>query len=572
MRRIAEVAWVLGFGLLSTVLVVHSGRDRGATFDEPYYIKEGLKSWRTGSNYTLLQAGAMPLPIDVQTGILYAWERHLGIEFDAVADCAKLLPVARLGTLPFWWLLLASAYLWGRLVGGQTGGDSGRKWGGRFAFALTAFEPNLVAHAGQATTDIAACGTLLFSLYVYEATRNLGRWGRVVWPGLAYGVALSAKASAMPFSPQLLLVLSVAHNPPPLAWKLAGVDWREFWRWAWRLVRELLSIGLIGWALMVAYCGCDWAPEPSAVEWVRTWPEGSAKSAGAWFFDHLRVFPNGLIALVQQTKHNFRGHGSYVLGEYHPRAVWYYFPVVLSIKLPLVLAWLFVARLLVWRFPGLGAWRDETAATPEAPAAYRTPLWAMLGVLLLFSLNCRVQLGVRLVFILVALLLVYLGASWPARRGLAARGLALAGLMLLHLPGAPDPLRFTNAAWGGPEAARTLLADSNSDWGQGLPELARWRAANLPPDEPLTVWYYGADPACLVSPFLLNQAHTVPEPSPEYLRRTCLNGRLAIGHSLLVACPVRKPEVLSLLEWVKGRRLIGRTSCFDVYDINDGAR
>ena len=44
-------------------------------------------------------------------------------------------------------------------------------------------------------------------------------------------------------------------------------------------------------------------------------------------------FSNAGDGIVQQVKHNIRGHGSYLLAQTDPRALWYYFPVVLTIKL-----------------------------------------------------------------------------------------------------------------------------------------------------------------------------------------------------------------------------------------------
>src|SRR5205807_1754176 len=104
-----------------------------------------------------------------------------------------------------------------------------------------------------------------------------------------------------------------------------------------------------------------------------------------WVADHLCVFSNAGEGLVRQIKHNMHGHGTYLLGESHPRALWYYFPVLLAIKLslPLLFAPLAVAAV---RARGLA----------------NCACLAVL-VLLLASLNFRVQIGIRLVLPLVAL-------------------------------------------------------------------------------------------------------------------------------------------------------------------------
>src|SRR5207245_1176379 len=56
----------------------------------------------------------------------------------------------------------------------------------------------------------------------------------------------------------------------------------------------------------------------------------------------------------------------------------------------------------------------------------------------------------------------------------------------------PHGLCYTNELWGGTRQGYLYLSDSNYDWGQGLPELARWQRHHR--DTPLEVWYFGSDP------------------------------------------------------------------------------
>jgi hypothetical protein len=57
----------------------------------------------------------------------------------------------------------------------------------------------------------------------------------------------------------------------------------------------------------------------------------------------------------------------------------------------------------------------------------------------------------------------------------------------------PDYIPFFNVAAGGWRGGAALLSDSNIDWGQELPALARWQRAH--PDRQLFLCYFGsADP------------------------------------------------------------------------------
>ena len=127
-RYLPDALWLLICGIASSAWCLSAGQQLGATFDEPIYVTRGLEAWRTGSHAGLLHLGTMPLPVDVQTLPLLLWERWRGLPFDPAADLEQILPVARAGTLVFWWLLLLYGMLAGRTLAGP--------WAGRLAVAL----------------------------------------------------------------------------------------------------------------------------------------------------------------------------------------------------------------------------------------------------------------------------------------------------------------------------------------------------------------------------------------------------------------------------------------------------
>src|SRR5262249_58404048 len=131
---------------------------------EPASVTEGLKRWRSGSTAGLMKLGTMPLPVDVQTLPLFAWETWRGRPIDPTAELHRVLPYARAATLLFWWLLLAHAWLAARALGGR--------WAGALAVAALACEPVLAAHAALATTDVAVTACLLALLYHFPANRH----------------------------------------------------------------------------------------------------------------------------------------------------------------------------------------------------------------------------------------------------------------------------------------------------------------------------------------------------------------------------------------------------------------
>jgi hypothetical protein len=557
---VVDLVWLLAFGLGSSVWCVTAAGRLSATFDEPVYVARGLDHWRSGSHAGLLQLGTMPLPPDVQTLPLYLAERWHGRPFDAAADLDRLLPWARAGTLLFWWLLLVHAWLAGRRLGGP--------WGGRLAVALLACEPSLLAHTALATTDIAITACLLALVYHFRTGREAGWPRRVGWPACWFAAALLAKASGLVFGPLCLIVvegerlLRKGTESEGLSTRGGGGDSvvSVLRRGYWLLAHDLIQIVGLGTVLVFLYCGTDWKPQPSFVAWAHQLPPDAYGRGMVWLSEHLCIFSNAGEGLVRQVKHNVHGHGVYLLGRTDPRSFWYYFPLVLTIKLS-------VPLLLV---PAVLA-----AVRPRALLN-----WAALAALalLVFSLTCRVQIGVRLILPLVGLAAVgvaagvveacrRLGPGWRAR--LLAGGVGL-GLLWTGASAAavwPQGLCYVNELWGGTRRGYTRVSDANYDWGQGLKDLARWQRRH--PDAPLDVWYFGSDPALERLPVRHLPLHVLPIKRPEDVLARVHGHYLAASTTFLYGLPADTPACRQANAFLRTCRPVARTPTFLIFDFTD---
>jgi hypothetical protein len=594
--------WLACCLLASSAWCLSAAQQLSATFDEPLYIERGLERWRSGSHAGLMKLGTMPLAIDWDTLPLYVYERWTATPIDPVRDLSRALPWARAAALAFWWLLLVYGWLAGRELTGP--------WGGRLAVAWLACEPNLLAHASLATTDIAVSACLLALAYHFRLGRSGCWWRRIGVPGIWFAATLLAKASGLVFGPLCLLAVGVERtwaaaerrrivaagtNPRFGAIETTGSRGAAVEKpmvsvaaprlyqlicflpagWRPRLnslaaprrstldeirssLRDIVHIAALGFALTLLYCGCDWRAEPSFVAWAQRLPEGRVHDAFVWFSEHLRIFSNAGEGLVRQVKHNMHGHhGSYLLGQTYPHPLWYYFPVALAIKLTLPLL---VAPILV------------------SLAARRNALnWALAAamVLFLFSLNCRVQIGIRLVLPLVCFLIVGIAPalvtlvrqSYGWQR--PAWAIAAAGTLLWTGTAAwrvwPEGLCYTNELWGGTANGYLCLSDSNYDWGQGVRELAAW-----PPShgvKQLDVWYFGTDPAVNAAPLRQLPLHLLPIARPEDVPAFVQARYLAVGTTLLYGTQLGSPGHRSAAEYLRGRQPIARTSTFLIYDM-----
>src|SRR5213076_3194197 len=75
-------------------------------------------------------------------------------------------------------------------------------WGGRAVVAALACEPNLLAHAALATTDVAVSACLLALVYHFHARRD-------GLPLFWFGAAVTAKASGLVFGGLCLLIVEL---------------------------------------------------------------------------------------------------------------------------------------------------------------------------------------------------------------------------------------------------------------------------------------------------------------------------------------------------------------------------
>ena len=442
--RAFVVAWFLVFAILSTVWCWSVAWTIGPTFDEPFYVRSGMRAWAEWNAHDLLELGTMPLPALEQT-LPLALAKALGF-LSADEDPLAWLAIARMGSGAFWWLLLGASYRLAAIYGGP--------WAGCLAVALVACEPILLGHAALAATDLPFAACLLQLLAVFRGRRDRVRWTSRLLPAACW-VALTflAKASALVFVPICLTAIE--------AERLFSGGWRPANAGSWRALRasalDLLAIGIVGMMLMFAVC------------------------------------PQAWLGIEFQISHNSVAAMRHLFGSVSPRGFALYFPATLVVKFGLPVLILLAVSLVLGR-------RDLSSGA----------LWAGL-CLLAATPQFRVQLGVRFV-LAIGVLLTIAGAialaRWHARQDALRQtgATAFAGLLVAASFASawmvwPNGLCFVNPLFGGTRDGYRVLSESNYDWGQGLPELLRWQKAHS--DAPLSLWYFGKDPAADASPFRL---------------------------------------------------------------------
>jgi 4-amino-4-deoxy-L-arabinose transferase-like glycosyltransferase len=407
------------------------------TLDEPTTLAAGME-WLDRHTYDLEPhhpplARVMSALGPYLTGERSQGHRHIFPEGYAIlfarGHYERVLALARAGILPFFWIAALSVYAWSRRAFGAAEAV--------MAVFLFTQLPAILAHAGQATTDLAVTafvGTTVAAALAWSARPSPRR---ALTAGAFLGLAVLSKFSALVFIPASLVAM--------LAWYLLAERPSSATLRALTVSRlHLLPLALAAAALVV-WAGYRFSYGPVS-------PAGIRLPAPELF--------EGIRHVVD---HNRSGHISYLLGERRQTGWWYFFPLALAVKTPLAFLALALGGAVV-------AVRQATAA--------RWPL-ACSAAVLLCALPSRINLGTRHVLaiyvglsIVAAVFAVDRLRSWPTRPATAGAVVVLilwltASVSISH----PDYLSYFNAAAG--REPERILVDSDLDWLQDLRRLAR---------------------------------------------------------------------------------------------------
>jgi hypothetical protein len=365
----------------------------------------------------------------------------------------RMLFLARLGMLPFLGLLLAVCAAWGVRVAGPSGAA--------LATLFAAANPNLLAHAGIAGTDLAPAACVAAAIFAWMRWREHPSLRRALLFGVAMALATVAKFSALVFLAPMLLLGEMLRLLLPR--QAPGTSDRAAIPWRHALV-GFAAAGVVVWAFYRFDVGTIWhhrIPVPA--------PE---------LFRGIKPF----------LEHATQGHPAFLLGELSRTGWWYYYFVALAVKTPLPILTLAV----------VGGVASIRAARGDERWTALIPLVGVVAVMVV-GMRSHVDLGIRLILSVYPFLAVLAARgtvfAWHrvgtppavvARRLVVA--LLLAGTIATPVRGWPDYLAYFNPAAGArPER---VLVDSNLDWGQDLYRLADTvRARHI---DSVRVHYFGS--------------------------------------------------------------------------------
>ena len=527
----------------AVLLMATASRQKSAAFDEQYHLTAGYSYLRTGdyrlatshpplvgwlAGVALLPLGELALPLDDPQ-----WQAANRYEFSdlflwrANPNPVEILEHGRWAVMALSVLLLAGVALWARAL---------------FALpvalavvALAAFDPNLLANGRVITTDLGVTCFLGLAVGAAWGWLESRRWGWAVAAGLAAGLAMAAKYTGLLIWPILGLLLLLYPWPP----QRRGAE----------LVRRLGTLALLGLLALLVLAG------------VYKFDVGVVAGAPvAWPLPAPYYWQNLLATLTVYTD-AATVTPTFLLGQYSGDGWWYYFPVALAVKTPLLTLGLGLA----------GAVLVATGGQARRLAALWLPPLFFLGL----GLTGLLTIGYRHLLPAIPFLLLLAGVA--LQRLLAGPRLlawGASGAVALHVlvigfawPHHDGYFNLAARLWREPSA---ILVDSNFDWGQDLPALARTMAEQG--IERVNLAYFGK-----AAPEAYGVAY---HPLPGYLR--FMNGRELNafnpaapepGWYAISATALRmgtlQPESIDLYAWFRSRTPDLRAGSIFLYRVTD---
>ena len=489
---LAAVAAAAVLVLFSLFLVRDHTRDDSLSADEPVHILSGwfgvhgrtaivnIEHPPVAKVLAGLALGALPIPrppSEVPMGTSFTDYGHAFL-FENVVPADRIAAAARapfLGVLAFLLLLVFAA------ARSRYGAAAGV-----FALALLALDPTFVAHAGVVHTDVGAAAGFLGTVLAWEAARRRPTPWRIALAGVALGLALATKFSAILLVPILLLQsLFAARREAQPGRAVVGS------------VARLAAAGVVALLVILAV----YAPLTSRMnpdhqrQVIRQMVAGRGAPGLSAAIESLvpvsrplAHYAGGLASVIRQS--SVGGGVNFLRGRTSVEGFPHYFFVAFALKS--TLAFLAVAGIVV------AAFLRRPRSSSEEARLFLLPV----AVIFLASIGSAYNIGIRHM-LPVYPFLALAGAAVLARVAEAtSRGakwkLAFAALALLPALSAweilrihPHELSYFNAFAGGPERGRAALSDSNVDWGLDLRRLAAELERRGVRDP--TVVYFGGD-------------------------------------------------------------------------------
>lgn len=362
--------------------------------------------------------------------------------------------------------------------------------GGLLALSFYVLAPNFLAHSALATSDVCAAFFLTLAPWLFWRHLEKRDLASGALAALASGLTLVAKFNGLLLAP-IYAALIVAD-----AWLRAGPSTSDRARraatsFAFATVQAAAGIALI-WAFFNFRFSARGPGTPELLRFSWTWDEmlpalGLKRVLVETALRH-HLMPEAWLYGLTNVLAGESARPAFFAGEHSQRGWWQFFPALFLTKTPLAT----LGALVVALFAGIFAWRRADAATRRRGLIAACPLALTALVVWFTALRSNLNIGDRHILAVYPALFIALGFLATRRALLVAALALLVGQAAASFSVRPHYLSSFNALAGGPDHAYRLFVDSSLDWGQDLPTLRTWLAANRRPAEKFYLGYFGS--------------------------------------------------------------------------------
>ncbi len=460
-RTMVHAAIAIVLIAVATLRIVGTYEKYNQTFDEGAHIAAGIETLDRGTFdreplYPPLTRMAIAVGPYMQGARTDPRLKNIFMEGNRVLYTSfnydKTLAAARMGVLPFFWILCLSVFFWARTEFGATAGVA--------ALLIITNTQVVLGHAGMATADIPAAATLVLALFSFRVWMKAPTQLRSILLGIAVSAALLTKLSNLAF-----LLISV-----PFIFLLDRYSFSEKHPKRSWFTPKLIVVG-VGFLCIWGMYRFEWHPLNARANYAAYLQErfaGSPKMLSAMQrISRVPIpAPDFIHGLEEVSAINADKRPAYLLGEVYLGGRAAFFPVALAVKSP------FALLILGLLGTGIGAWRFVKRR--DAALAMIAVCWL---VVLTIAMNAQINIGVRHILSIFGFWAILGGglAAWllkqPRHQWLAIgmTAVLLGWIVAGSWMSRAAPIAYFNFVAGNhPEK---ILVDSDLDWGQDLKSL-----------------------------------------------------------------------------------------------------
>lgn len=396
--------------------------------------------------------------------------------------------------------------------------------------ALFALSPSVLAHGHYVTTDIAATFGILLALYAFLGELTKPSRQKLIWAGVAFGIAQLLKFSAVLLAPYMIGLVAIWALFASYSDQIAGFGKKVsvFFFFFTRKLCRLILIFAVGYALIVypvyflftrnypptkqtadteqILISFAHGPTPAGkfCQPVRCLADATIWATKNPITRPIAHYALGVLMVVQRSA---GGNSDYFNGVVSNTGSVSYFPTVFALKetIPTLIFILFGVLLTAWFF-FKKAKSDEIDRRTKVSRYFENnfgelALFLFLALYWFMSMRSTLNIGFRHLMPTVPLFYLLLTGAWKKWFDSTSEekkkyikifiGVLLAWFVAETAYASPYFLSYFNEIGGGVNNGYKYVTDSNYDWGQ---DFLRFRDfVNVHPEiDKIAVDYFGA--------------------------------------------------------------------------------